>query len=434
MMPTPWGAGETPRQRLFAATVAVVSEKGYHQTSVADLIERADVSRATFYRQFADKQACVLATVDEISDMTEAVVRAALAMEGDWEQRARAGIDAFVELVVTYPTSAHLCLIDLWATGPAGSERTGAIVAQLEAPFRAMLEQSPARSAMPPEITRAIVGGIYKTLHGRVRRGEQAELATLGGAIYTWAAAYEPPPTALPRARPAPSGPTGPQFAAHGEAGRLFTACVAEVAERGYGAVTIDDLARRAQMSLQTVYSLFAGKEEILLATYDAGVAQGEAIVMPAYARHLDSWPHAVRAGLEALLCHLAGDPAWARMSIVETLGGGSPSMERTDRVINTYATLLEPGLEHNPDLGPIALEASAGAIYTLIYEQVLRADPRRLPEPLPLCTYVALAPFVGPDEALAVADCGSRTRRRTSAPSAHTGLTPSAASESSAT
>jgi AcrR family transcriptional regulator len=185
------------------------------------------------------------------------------------------------------------------------------------------------------------------------------------------------------------------------------------VSRRGYAAVTVDDLARRAHMSLSTVYSLFrGGKEEILLGTYDAGVAQGEAIAMPAYARHAESWPHAVRAAIDALLCYLAGDPAWARMSIVETLAGGDRAMERSDRVIDSYAVLLEPGLERNPSLEPIALEATAGAVYTLIYEQVL-SDPTRLCEILPLCTYVALAPFVGPEEALAVANGGERRRAR---------------------
>ena len=42
----------------------VVSDKGYAATTVADVVERAGVSRRTFYEQFADKEACFLAAYD----------------------------------------------------------------------------------------------------------------------------------------------------------------------------------------------------------------------------------------------------------------------------------------------------------------------------------------------------------------------------------
>ena len=63
---TPWERASSPRSRLFGAAVAVVVEKGYHATSVADIAEFAEVSRATFYKHFPDKQACVLATADAL--------------------------------------------------------------------------------------------------------------------------------------------------------------------------------------------------------------------------------------------------------------------------------------------------------------------------------------------------------------------------------
>lgn len=46
------------RGRLLVAMTEVVGEKGYVATSVADVLERAGVSRATFYVLFKDKEAC----------------------------------------------------------------------------------------------------------------------------------------------------------------------------------------------------------------------------------------------------------------------------------------------------------------------------------------------------------------------------------------
>ena len=52
------------RERLFAALVAVVAEKGYEATRVEDLLELSGVSRSAFYEHFNDKQDCLLAAVE----------------------------------------------------------------------------------------------------------------------------------------------------------------------------------------------------------------------------------------------------------------------------------------------------------------------------------------------------------------------------------
>ena len=52
------------RARMIDAMAAVVAEKGYAATTVADVVERAGVSRRTFYEQFADKEACFLAAYE----------------------------------------------------------------------------------------------------------------------------------------------------------------------------------------------------------------------------------------------------------------------------------------------------------------------------------------------------------------------------------
>ena len=52
------------RSRLIDAMAQVVAERGYPATTVADVVERAGVSRRTFYEQFADKEACFLAAYD----------------------------------------------------------------------------------------------------------------------------------------------------------------------------------------------------------------------------------------------------------------------------------------------------------------------------------------------------------------------------------
>src|SRR5690348_16780207 len=63
-------ADRNQRERLFAAMVAAVDEKGYDAATVADVVELSAVSRSAFYRHFEDKEACFLAAVEAIVEPT----------------------------------------------------------------------------------------------------------------------------------------------------------------------------------------------------------------------------------------------------------------------------------------------------------------------------------------------------------------------------
>jgi AcrR family transcriptional regulator len=59
--PPPAADGSNARERILEAAYDLFSTRGIRRVGTEDLIERADVSRATFYRQFASKQDLVLA-------------------------------------------------------------------------------------------------------------------------------------------------------------------------------------------------------------------------------------------------------------------------------------------------------------------------------------------------------------------------------------
>jgi len=71
------------RGRMLDAICQAVAEKGYARTAVADVIERAGVSRETFYEHFADKEECFLAAYELASDTLRSEVAEALPAEPD---------------------------------------------------------------------------------------------------------------------------------------------------------------------------------------------------------------------------------------------------------------------------------------------------------------------------------------------------------------
>src|SRR5215470_2187618 len=52
------------RTRALQAMTQAVADRGYADTRVVDIIQRAGLSRKTFYELFEDKEACFLAAYD----------------------------------------------------------------------------------------------------------------------------------------------------------------------------------------------------------------------------------------------------------------------------------------------------------------------------------------------------------------------------------
>lgn len=66
-----------PRDRLARAAIELFAERGYDQTTVADIAERAGLTKSTFFRHFADKREVLFGGQDELLDTFRDAIRAA---------------------------------------------------------------------------------------------------------------------------------------------------------------------------------------------------------------------------------------------------------------------------------------------------------------------------------------------------------------------
>src|SRR6478752_5958714 len=70
------------RGRLRAAAMDLYTERGFEQTTVADIAERAGLTSRTFFRYFADKREVLFAGSQELErEMLEALPEGAEPME-----------------------------------------------------------------------------------------------------------------------------------------------------------------------------------------------------------------------------------------------------------------------------------------------------------------------------------------------------------------
>jgi len=396
------------RERLFAALVAVVAEKGYEATRVADLLELSGVSRSAFYEHFADKEECLLAALGEF------VAPATRSLVGEGadgvpsEERVREAFEGLIRMIVDQAPAARLCFVEIHAAGPRAVEQIDRTMDAFQAFVVETVKRMPNRENLPPEVVRAMMGGVRKVIHTRLYHDEEQELVELTPQLWDWVQSYRSPPAPLrhPRIRPPRTFDRG----AYEPAERILRALASVVAEKGYPAMTVNDVASRASISLSTFYSHFADKEEAMIAAVDSGSAQMLATTLPAFRRASD-WPHSVRGAFGAMLAFCAAEPEYTRLGAIEVYAAGRRVLEKRDEVITGMEMLLAPGYELNPEVSPIAAEAIGGAIYSMIYEQVRKGSIEHLQEIAPLATYMTLAPFIGAGEACAVANGDGRAR-----------------------
>ena len=217
-----------------------------------------------------------------------------------------------------------------------------------------------------------------------------------------------------PISAPLPSGRHGlsREYVLATQRARLIEAAIRVAGTDGYTAMTVSAVIARAGVSRKTFYALFADREACFLAAYDVLLERARIGVRDAAAQ-LDeaAWPERLAAilgwGLEAL----AANPHAARVAFLEVLAAGPEALNRRDNALHELARLLEPGYEAAPadvDIPRLMPEAIAGALYEIVRARVAAARTAELPTLLPGLLYCALAPFLGPAAAAALASAGA--------------------------
>jgi AcrR family transcriptional regulator len=184
-----------------------------------------------------------------------------------------------------------------------------------------------------------------------------------------------------------PAGPHGldPLHVEQVQRERLLAAMAEVVAQVGYQDTTVRKLLAHARISRITYYELFKDKEECFLAAYDEAAAEALRRIEDSCAAMSDAPPaQQLGTAIAAALEFLAGEPAVARLVVVEVLAAGPAARERRAATMDRLAELMErflavaspPGRQ----LGPIGARALVGGAEEVVYGAIERGDTAALP------------------------------------------------------
>lgn len=177
---------ESQRNRIHQAMIEVVSERGYPETRVVDVIGVAGVSRKTFYELFDSKEDCFLAAYDGLlENLLGDATNGYESRQGEpWAERIEAALEALLEHLSQHPDEARFAIVEVLAAGPKALARRDAALRQ----FTGFLEAGRAETSIElPGITSiSIAGGINELLYSEILHGAASRLPSRLPDLMFW--------------------------------------------------------------------------------------------------------------------------------------------------------------------------------------------------------------------------------------------------------
>ena len=110
-------AADSFRGRLLDGLAASIGERGYRDTTVADIVRHARTSKRTFYGEFSSKEECFIELLAAGNHEMIARIRAAVDPEADWQDQIRRAVDAWVADIEARPAITLSWIRELPALG-----------------------------------------------------------------------------------------------------------------------------------------------------------------------------------------------------------------------------------------------------------------------------------------------------------------------------
>lgn len=182
------------RERLIAAMLRASAELGYRQATVQDVIDRAGVSRPTFYEHFSNKEDCFLAAFDTTAArLRERIDRAAAKGGDNWRDRLRLSLEELLRFVAGEPDAARALIVEARAASAEALLRRDGLLDYFAGAIDGLVREHLPSSPNHSEITAAgVVGGVEALLYARLNKGELDDLeALLPSLMYFVVLPYE---------------------------------------------------------------------------------------------------------------------------------------------------------------------------------------------------------------------------------------------------
>jgi AcrR family transcriptional regulator len=182
------GSGDSdPRGRLLLAMAETLAEQGFAQTSVADVVRRARVSKRTFYEHFTSRDECYLATYSALSEAMLELIKQAAQVDAAPEERLAAAAYAYLEALQSIPEVTRTFFTEIQMAGPLALKAQRRVHDRFAGVLFELIEQGrnehPGARPLSRMMAVAIVGAANELLMKRIDEGSPDKLRDLGDHV-----------------------------------------------------------------------------------------------------------------------------------------------------------------------------------------------------------------------------------------------------------
>ncbi|MFC7515297.1 TetR/AcrR family transcriptional regulator [Herbaspirillum sp. GCM10030257] len=171
------------RHRLLEGMAQAVAAKGYAETTIADIVREASVSRRTFYEYFNTKADCLIALYTAASHNAIDVLRNAIDPARPWQSQVETAIHAYLGCLAQNPVLMRTLFIEilgLGAEGLAARRRVNNEIASFMLKvINAEQDGKPRETALTPDMAMTVVGGINELVLQAIEQDSAADVAKL---------------------------------------------------------------------------------------------------------------------------------------------------------------------------------------------------------------------------------------------------------------
>lgn len=142
--------------RVLDGLADSIAERGYRDTTVADIVRHARTSKRTFYEQFASKEECFIELLRRNNELLVTQIRSAVDPQSSWQHQIRQAVGAYVDHIESNPTIALSWIREFPALGAAVRPMQRSVIEQLTTLLIELSDSEGFRRAQLPPISRPL--------------------------------------------------------------------------------------------------------------------------------------------------------------------------------------------------------------------------------------------------------------------------------------
>lgn len=169
------------RSRLLEGMARAIAEFGYGNTTIADIVREASVSRRTFYQHFSSKPECLTALYGAASHNVLKVLKEGIDPTHEWETQIESALAAYFGAMAANPVLMRTLYIEIMHLGDEGLEARRRVNREI-AEFMMRVVNVPGRiKPLSTQMAMAVVGGINELILEYIEQDRVVHLRELVG-------------------------------------------------------------------------------------------------------------------------------------------------------------------------------------------------------------------------------------------------------------